>query len=187
MRLVKIVAGLLLLACGDHVNAAEKRMALSALEFSEVQLRFAQAKITYLGLQTKPIATVVFHSTGRKPIMRDFAKLYRGGELYTNDELPYTRFFGVSPYAFSEILRLLRTILSDPDTAKGPDFLSFTVLRYQQGNVEGEEFKIGSSAGRNFYRSLLTAIGTDNQLGFQIVEKQFLDVFPQEQSGGLGN
>ena len=149
------------------------------LDSTEAQLQNAQAKITYLGEQTKPIATVVFHTSGYKVIMRDFAKLHRTGHLYTNDELPYTRFFAVTPQEFSEVLRSLKPVLSDPAVSQGPDFLSFMVLRKEDSNMEGHEFKIGSAAGKSFYQVILKALREDNELGKQILEKQFIDTFPQ--------
>lgn len=167
-----------LLACGRQTSATEAKMSPSILNSTEEQLRSAQAKITYLGEQTKPIATVVFHTSGHKVMMKDFAKLHRGGELYTNDELPYTRFFGVTPQEFSAVLRSLLPVLSDPAVSQGADFLSFTVLRKVNSKVEGQEFKIGSAAGKGFYQTILKALGMDNESGRQILQKQFFDVFP---------
>jgi len=154
-------------------------MPYSILDSAAEQLQKAQAKITYLGEQTKPIATVVFHTSGHEVILKDFAKLHRARELYTNDELPYTRFFAVTPQEFSEILRSLKPALSDGTVSQGPDFLSFSVLREKNSGIEGHEFKIGSKAGINFYQVILAALRKDNESGRRILQKQFSDVFPQ--------
>jgi len=153
-------------------------MSQPILFFTEAQLHNAQAKITYLGLQTKPIATVVFHTGGHKVLMRDFAKFHLAGELYTNDELPYTRLFAVTPQEFAEVLQVLQPVLSDPAVSQGSDFLSFTVLRKENSNLDGHEFKIGSVAGKSFYQAILKALRKDNELGKQILQKQFIDIFP---------
>ena len=153
-------------------------MSDSILSSTAVQLQKAQAKITYLGEQSKPIATVVFHSSGHKANMEKFAKFHRESELYTNDEMPYTRFFAVTPHEFSDVLASLERVLSDPSVSRGPDFLSFTILREEGYNIEGHEFRIGSAAGKNFFRAVLEALNEDNELGRQTLQKQFLDIFP---------
>jgi hypothetical protein len=153
-------------------------MSESILSSTAEQLQKAQAKITYLGEQSKPIATVVFHSSGHKANMEKFARFHRESELYTNDELPYTRFFAVTPREFSDVLASLKRVLSDPAASRGPDFLSFTVLREEGYNIEGHEFKIGPEAGKDFYGAVLNALNEDNELGRQTVQKQLLDIFP---------
>ena len=154
-------------------------MSQSILSSTKAQLQYAQAKITYLGEQTKPIATVVFHTQGHKIIMDDFAKLHSTGELYTNDELPYTQFFSVTPGEFLELLRSLKPVLSEPTVSQGPDFLSFTILRKENSNIDGHEFKISSATGKSFYQAILRALNEDNESGKRILKKQFTDIFPQ--------
>lgn len=154
-------------------------MQQSMIDPSEAQWEKAAAKITYLGEQTKPIATVVFHTAGCDLVMKDFAPLHSAHELYTNDELPYTRFFIVTPYEFSEILRSVPPVLSDPALFRGGDFLSFTILRKGAAGTEGREFKIGRAAGKSFFQAILNALGKDNDAGKQILQKQFANMFPQ--------
>jgi hypothetical protein len=62
--------------------------------------------------------------------------------------LPYTRFFVVTPHEFSEILRSLNSILSDPALSRGGDFLSFTALRKGAAGAEGREFNLETSVDR---------------------------------------
>jgi hypothetical protein len=154
-------------------------MQTSILDSTEAQLEKAEAKITYLGEQTKPIATVVFHTPRCKPLMQDFAKLHRTHELYTNDELPYTRHFVVTPHEFLEILQSLKPVLVDSAIAQGSDLLSFSVIRKQDSSTEGHEFKIGFKAGKSFFHSILKPLSRDNEAGTQILQKQFFDIFPQ--------
>lgn len=172
------ILSIFLLACNTKTNSGES-MSKLILSSTKEQLQFTQAKITYLGEQTKPIATIVFHTLGYKVEMQDFAKSHHTGELYTNDELPYTQFFTITPQAFSNILENLTPILSDPIISQGPDFLSFTVLRKENSNIVSHEFKINSATGRRFYPLLLKALNDDNPMGKQILQKQFSNIFPQ--------
>lgn len=181
-RFVTTFAGILLiplLASCHPNNPKVVTMQPSILDSTEEQLEKAQAKITFLGEQTKPIATVVFHTANYEVDMKDFAKQHRTREPYTNDGLPYTRSFSVTPLEFSEIVRSLKPILSNSAVAQGPDFLSFTVVRKDNSDTEGHEFTIGSAAGKRFFQSILEALRNDNESGRRILQKQFTDVFPQ--------
>lgn len=153
-------------------------MSQSILDSTTEQLQTAQAKITYLGEQTKPIATVVFHAPGHEVSMKDFAKVHCTGELYTNDELPYTRAFAVSPQEFSDILKALKPVLSDPAVSQGAEFLSFSVFRKENADIEGHEFRISAKAGKSFYQSILNSLSKESETGRQIIQKQFSDAFP---------
>lgn len=154
-------------------------MSQSVLVSTEAQLQHAQAKITYLGEQDKPIATVVFYTSEHEANMKDFAKLHSAGELYTNDELPYTRFFAVTPKEFLDVLQSLKTVLSDPAVSQGADFISFTILRTENSHAVGHEFKVDPSAGKSFYQAIITALRRDNELGKQLLREQLTNIFPE--------
>ena len=60
------------------------------LDATENQLRRSQAKLTFLGPQTKPIPTVVLFAEGHVPSMETFVRYHHARRPYENDDLPYT-------------------------------------------------------------------------------------------------
>lgn len=138
----------------------------------------AQAKITYLGEQSKPIASVVFHTANMRPDMKIFAHIDGPSNKFSNDDSPYTATFAVSSDEFTNILTALQPILSGSRISEGPDYLSFTVQRNNGGTSSGGGFRIGPSFARRFYTAVLSGIDRHNDAGKQAVLKQFQQVNP---------
>lgn len=156
-------------------------MAESILDATEQQLKRAQAKITYLGEQTKPIPTVVFFTEGHKPSRNSFLKVQRSPHPYTNDELPYTVQFSVTAFEFRRILSTLKPVLTKEEIGKGPQFLSFSIVRENGSQIEGHEFAIGPSFGEVFYRRLISALEPKNEAARTGLAKQFRNVYPEHE------
>lgn len=154
-------------------------MAESILDTNESQLTSAQAKITYLGSQLKPIPTVIFSSAGYQPQLERFLEVQRGHELYQNDQTPYTMQFSVEAAVFRRILVAIKPVVARPSAASGPEFLSFSVLREVAHKVEGHEFRIGRTTGAEFYERLLGALDPEDTGGRAAVTKQFQAVYPK--------
>jgi len=154
-------------------------MLTTILHSSEDQLKNAQAKITYLGEQHKPIATVMFVAQGYAPSLKRFIEFQRNThEAYPNDELPYTKKFDVSPQEFRRILSAIEPIVAKEDGSKSPDFLSFCVVRRINGGYDGREFFIKRTFGEQFYKKLIDALDRENEAGRTILNKQFKNLFP---------
>src|SRR5579864_4361589 len=115
------------------------RMNESILDATIDQLRMAQAKITYLGTQSKPIPTVIFFTEGHHVDRDQFASVQQHGKAYPNDDLPYTMQFTVRPEELRRILDALKPVLAGNDKVSGPVILSFTVTRSER-TVIGHEF-----------------------------------------------
>ena len=176
------VASVALLTACAFSCAGEKMettMTESILNVVPEKLKEAQAKITYLGEQGKPIATVVFSATGYKPALVDFLKAQHAAAPYANDTLPYTQYFSVTPQEFANILQALKPTLTDPAVSSGADFLSFSVTRRENASLEGHEFKIGAKEGQKFYQSLIKHLKPDNKAGHEALEKQFGNIYPR--------
>jgi hypothetical protein len=153
-------------------------MAESILDATEEQLKSAQAKITYLGEQLKPIPTVLFFAEGHEVSMSPFLDAQKAHEPYTNDEMPYTKRFSVAPAEFRRMLSVIKPIVTAADAAKGPEFISFTVVRKTQAGFEGHEFRIGPASGEEFYRKLIDALKPGNEAGRSALSKQFANIYP---------
>jgi hypothetical protein len=151
-------------------------MAESILEATSQQLRQAQAKITYLGPQTKPIPTVVFGTEGWEIAKDAFIKVQ--SRPYANDELPYTARFTVKPAEFNRILLAVKPLVLKEDVAKGGEFLSFAIVRQANGEYTGHEFRIGPLCGKQFYERIIGALEPENHLGRAALTKQFRNVLP---------
>jgi len=165
-----------------HFNASERTgiyMAEAILEATAIQLKTAQAKITYLGEQTKPIATVVFSTEGYGVEINRFLKVQTSPEPYMNDGLPYTKYFTVTSEEFHRILSAVKPVVVKREDFHGRDFLSFSVTRETGTGIEGQEFCIGSHTGKEFYEKLIAALAPENHLGREILTKQFVNVLPQ--------
>lgn len=149
----------------------------SILDATVEQLRSAQAKITYLGEQSKPIPTIIFHTRGYRVNLSDFLAVQKTGRPYANDDLPYTRRVPLEPTEFRKILQSLKPTLKSSDGG-GPEFLSFTVLRTWNTKTAGQEFRIGTVEGREFFTKLTEGINPENVEARSAVNTQFLAIFP---------
>jgi hypothetical protein len=159
----------------------EVTMTESILDATEQQLRLARAKITYLGEQTKPVPTVVFRTEGSKPSMEHFLQFQRNRQQYSNDEMPYTKTFLLSPAEFRRALQAVKPVVTDPAAAMGPDFLSFVVVSEADTGLSGQEFLIAPRAGKAFYQKLIGALDPENKTARDTLTSQFRNVIPGEE------
>jgi hypothetical protein len=153
-------------------------MAESILDSSAQQLQSAEAKVTYLGEQTKPIGTVIFCSKGYKPALEHFPAVQRSRHTYTNDTSRYTQEFAVEPDEFQRMLTAVKPVLKASETYSGPEFLSFAVLRQTMNGIEGREFHIAPSTAKDFYTKLIGAMEANNIKGRKALGRQFAAVCP---------
>jgi hypothetical protein len=151
-------------------------MAESILNATEEQLNAAQAKITYIGPQDKPIGTVVLFTQGYTVSIPQFAHVQLSRKTYPNDELPYTTQFIVKPAELRRMLQSVRAVLARPE---GVTVLSFSILRDAGTSIEGHEFRIGYKSGASFYENLIGALDPGNEAGRQALSKQFQNAFPE--------
>ena len=143
------------------------------------QLRTAQAKITYLGTQSKPIPTVVFSTEGHHVDLQQFTSVQQLRKPYPNDELPDTMQFTVQPEEFRRILDTLKPVLAENDKASGPVILSFSVVR-STPTATGHEFRIHRDTARRFYAALVNALDAGNEPGRAALNKQSSVALPSE-------
>lgn len=149
-------------------------MAESILDATEQQLATAQAKVTFLGTQTKPIATVTFAPEGQVVSMDRFLAVQPGGQPYSNDGLPYTEHFAVTPAEFRRVLGALKPVLTGPEAARPPLILSFTVV----GDAGGGDFRIARDAARRFYLVLINSLDPENHRGRTLLHNQLAAALP---------
>ncbi len=155
--------------CADVLGATEQQLAL------------AQAKITYLGEQLKPIPTLIFFTEGSAISLDEFLNVQLSSEHYDNDELPYTRKFIVTPAEVQRMLAAVKPIVTAADAAQGAEFISFSVVRkINEEATEGHEFRVGQATGRAFFQKLIDALGTENQRGHELLSTQFMNIYPHE-------
>jgi hypothetical protein len=153
-------------------------MAESILDAAAEELKSAEAKITYLGEQSKPIGTVVFYARGYQPVMEDFLDVQSRRQLYSNDKSPYTSQFAVEPDEFRRMLSAVKPLLTRVGVAGTREFLSFSVARRADTRIVGQEFHVGAQSAREFYAALIGALNEDNASGRAIVQKQCTAVCP---------
>jgi len=141
------------------------------LHATEQQLASGQAKITYLGPQTKPIPTVVLHAQDRDVSMEDFTEVQPTPEPYPNDPLPTTVVFAVTPAELHRMLLAVEPVVTATD-AGGDAFLAFTVVRRERSRVTGAEWAVGPDAAPAFYRALIGALDPANAGGRAALTRQ---------------
>lgn len=166
----------------SYSNIPEKGkfvMSEKILDATEEQLQSAQAKITYLGEQEKPIHTVIFFTEVHTVALDHFTSVQRSPEPYTNDGLPYTKQFSVTAKEFQRVLSAVKPIVTKIDAAKGPEFISFSVTRNTDVGFEGHEFRIGPASARPFYQNLIDALDTQNRFGRDVLIRQFTNIYPE--------
>ena len=143
------------------------------------QLIRAQAKITYLGEQSKPIPTAIFFSKGFTVELEKLLSVQSDPTPYSNDRLPYTKSFAVSPQEFHRILSSVKSILEGTDAAQKPEFLSFTVTSDTESGLIGQEFGLNYGQGAGFYSALIEALDSNNIQGHEIILKQYKNIYPE--------
>ena len=148
-------------------------MAESILDANEQQLAAAQGKITFLGTQTKPVATVVFAPQGREIEMARFVAV-QGGRVYGNDALPYTKRFSVTPAELRRALGAVKPVLLGLDGSPRSVSVSFAIVT----DAGGTEFRIPIDACAGFYRALIGALDRGNEAGREALHDQFAAAFP---------
>lgn len=153
-------------------------MSTSILEASEEQLRSAQAKVTYLGTQEKPIPTVVFAPQGHNIAMQHFLPVQKTAQPYANDESPYVLSFTVSSSEFRRMLLSVKPLLIEE--SQPSRLLSFTVVLVEASHVQGQEFFIPSTDSQAFYQELLKALDAGNEKGRSALQRQFRAVSPAQ-------
>lgn len=89
----------------DEVNA-----------YDRFHLRFAQGKLTYLGVQTEPVASVLFSAYTVAPRVELFLPLRSPGLHYGNDALAVTSNFTCTHEDFRRVLDLL----AETPAVRGP-------------------------------------------------------------------
>ncbi len=146
-------------------------MNASVFDATADQLRTAQAKLTFLGPQSKPIPTVVFFIEGHSPLMDAFVPFHRSRRPYENDDLPYTVKFAVSPAEFVRLLRTEKGLLAG-SSSSGAEFLSFTVVVETPSGRAGEEFTIREPLLKEFYQTAIGAMNPDKLAARQSLSDQ---------------
>jgi hypothetical protein len=165
-----LLLGSLALECAchhlDNSRRLKENMNTSVLEITADQLRTAQAKLTFLGPQSKPVPTVVFFIEGHLPSMEAFIPWHRSRRPYENDDLPYTVKFAVSRAEFMRLLQAERGLLAG-SSSSGGEFISFTVVVETPSGGAGEEFTIREPLLEEFYKTAIGAMNPDNSAARQ--------------------
>ena len=164
---------------GNHNGRFTGKMNDSIFGVNVEQLTRAQAKITYLGEQSKPIPTVILFSKGFAVELDKFLKMQGDPTPYGNDTLRYTQSFAVSAPEFHRILLSVKPILEALDSSQKPDFLSFTVTCDTDSGLIGREYQLSYQQGGGFYTALVDALDSANVVGRETVSKQYRNIYPE--------
>lgn len=164
-----------------YSRAPEKEfnMPASILDATEQQLKRSQAKVTYLGLQTKPIASAAFTTTGYPLSLSRFTEFQHNCEVYDNDEAAL-KSSQVTSTEMSRMLSAVKPTVIRSDDAENPVFLSFCVVRETNAGSAGQEYWVESARAQEFYRQMINALEPNNTEAREILDLQRRIVCGQE-------
>ena len=173
--LVVIVLALADFDCGNAQRKLRTNMSNQAItSLSEDELKSCQAKITYLGVQTVVVPTVVLGVQPDPFPEKDFVTI-QGNRSYTNDSLPSTRYAVIKPHEFRRLLISVRQLVVGTKETR-EEFISFSVVCRTPAGLSGQEFRFDPTRGREFYERLTGAL--ENNDGQRLVKQQFMDIYP---------
>ncbi len=173
-----ILFSFLIMNCPATSERQATQMVDSILGATETQLESAEAKITYVGPQEKPIPTVVFSSKGYELSLDRFTEIQYKHKHYANDDNSNVIRFSVTPAEFRRMLLAVKPIVTKVSAEARPEFLSFAVIREEHGQFYGEEFVIGRAPGRAFYDSLCASLDRHNEYGRRTLSRHRVYILP---------
>jgi hypothetical protein len=163
--------------CAEQARDKERPMTAEIWSATDDQLKTAQAKITYLGEQEKPIPTVVFAAQGHAVSMVRFLSVQHSKKPYANDKLPYTKSFTVTLAEFRRILEAVRPLAAAALPNRNP-FLSFSVLVGAGESVVGQELSISHNQGKQFLTTIDQSISPANTPAHAILGAEVKNLYP---------
>ena len=158
-------------------------------------LKKALAKITFIGVQEKPIISVVFFTDDFPLAEPARAHVHKGKNaihllslfsafqtlgkaFYANDELPLINYFQVSVTEMRNLFDAIKSVLLRPKSSSPYSVLSFTLLNQGITGFIGKEFIVDYKDAKDFYLQLLSGFAKQNDLARSKIEQQFHQVVP---------
>lgn len=138
----------------------------------ETRLRRAAAKLTHVGEQTEPVATIVMQTYYYLPKLSVFSALHTAGLSYVNDELPLILNFAMTLEEFRQMLTAVVQITAITQPSSLPPSLSFAVVIDAPEGLAGTELLFDYSHGVALHRALSDALGPTNKIGQTVLKLQ---------------
>ena len=142
------------------------------LQFDDSRMRLAAAKLTHVGPQTGPLATVVIQTCFYLPSVAKFLSFRRSGLSYANDDLPEISNFSVSPSEFRRMLSAAKHVWESNDQQANKPSLSFAAMVEAPEGIQGTELLFTYEGGVALHRALAGAIDQDNKIGQMVLQRQ---------------
>lgn len=128
-------------------------------------------KMTHVGEQTGPVATVVIQSYFYLPSLDVFREFQSGRSLYANDDLPVILNFSVAP---SDLKTLLSEATKVAEEMRGgkPASLSLVALADTPEGLQGGEFLFPLESGAVLHQRLAKSLDAEYQIGQTVLAIQ---------------
>ena len=168
-----LIFGLLLLVGGFGANCAPKEAEMGFDEFQDFnleQLRTLQVKLTYVGIQTKPIPTVAFTSHFNALDMAKFKPLCRPGFDYGNDDLPNIWTFTCSPEELQQMIKSVGEIEAVRQGEVIGEFLSFMMYNTTPEGDKAFEAILDAETSKLLLSKIRAALDTGNTGGIETLD-----------------
>jgi hypothetical protein len=136
-------------------------------------LRPLQVKVTYVGVQSKPLPTVVFSTFHHLIAMDWFTRLRRPGLHYQNDEVALWN-FSVTPEEMFRVVEALAApdlLRDDRDVADPALSLMIVIKQSRLGDHEFEAL-FDRSRCRVLMDAIWGAVAPTNSLGASVLDQQ---------------
>lgn len=110
--------------------------------------------------------------------LEPFLQLQSSPEPYGNDNIPHNRPFLVTPKEMHRMLSAVSPICKTPNVSAGHNFLSFAVIRRQNDQLIGNEYRINQKYGKGFCQRLISGLDSRNRIGREMLTELLINIYP---------
>ena len=142
------------------------------LHLDASRLQRAAAKLTHVGEQTEPVATIVMQTYYYLPSLETFHALRTPGVSYENDELPITLNFSVTPPNFKLLLEEAQRVSESVSKQTDSPSLSFSSVVDTPEGIQGTEILFDYEGGVALHRALARTLDQNHQIGQLVLRNQ---------------
>ena len=142
------------------------------LAFDDSRLQRGGVKLTHVGEQTGPVATIVIQSYYYLAALDKFKSWQTLSVSYGNDDLPLIFNFSVSSQELRKVFSEAKRVSELNPLENDRPSLSFVGIVDAPEGIQGAEVLFSHQGGVELHRALATAIDHDNKIGQIVLRKQ---------------
>ncbi len=133
------------------------------------QLLHAQGKLTYVGIQSEPVATVLFSSYAIAPRIELFRVFRQAGVHYGNDDLGVTPTFTVRTEQLKDVIHALGQVPASQHSKVTAAWASVMIMP-DVAHPSVFEALLTRAGAESFVRDMRTIVGSGNAVAQWILD-----------------